>query len=414
MSQFAGAPSARRILKPALRKITEALAVELVSPGENVPEWSDIEWTVARAVAAMHGISPLLGRNLRWQGPLAWSSFLARQKSHTQGHCARIFAMLQLIGDGARAAGVPVMALKGAALHTIGLYAIGERPMADIDLLVRPMDAPRLVGVLKTLGFVESFANWKERVFIPVVSRVPDALGVHSDNDIKIELHERICEKLPWNVTDISQFMFPRDPHPGLNAYPCRAALMSHLLLHAAGTMPTRSLRLLNLHDIAELSATMSEQDWEQVLALRPSGQPPWWAFPPLKVASRYYPAKIPVDVLGAMAGCCPFLLRKNIGRRTLYDVSFSYPWVNAFPGIEWSRSIGELLGYAANRMRPTTRDFKLRSVSADAEFWMSRNEWTRLSQGRRILRFMTSRHMRPPTRYAIQAAFAQNANREP
>jgi len=30
--------------------------------------------------------------------------------------------------------GIAAVALKGAALHAIGLYAIGERPMADIDL----------------------------------------------------------------------------------------------------------------------------------------------------------------------------------------------------------------------------------------------------------------------------------------
>jgi len=52
-----------------LRKITETLAGELACPTQHAPAWSDFEWKIARAVAAMHGVSPLLSRTLRWRGP---------------------------------------------------------------------------------------------------------------------------------------------------------------------------------------------------------------------------------------------------------------------------------------------------------------------------------------------------------
>ena len=123
------------------------------------------------------------------------------------------------------------VALKGVALHAIGLYAVGERPMADIDLLVRPADAQRMARLLESLGFYEASASWKERVFTPLVEHAVGGLGEHSNNNVKIELHERICEKLPWRITDVTGCIFPSQAHPGVNAYPSTASLMIHLLL---------------------------------------------------------------------------------------------------------------------------------------------------------------------------------------
>jgi hypothetical protein len=228
-----------------LRKITEALAGELACPTQHAPEWSDFEWKIARAVAAMHGVSPLLSKTLRWQGPAGWMTFLEEQRVHTATRHRRIAELLQHIDERGRAEGIAVVALKGAALHAIGLYAVGERPMADIDLLVRPADAERMARLLESLDFYESCALWKERVFTPVVECAAGALGEHSNNNVKIELHERICEKLPWRITDVTDCVFPAQARPGMNAYPSTASLMIHLLLHAAGSMAFQSLRLL-------------------------------------------------------------------------------------------------------------------------------------------------------------------------
>jgi hypothetical protein len=72
-----------RLLEATLRKVTEGLARELASPTQRLPDWSGLEWTVARAVAAMHGVSPLLSRTLRWQGPAGWMQFLEARRSTT-------------------------------------------------------------------------------------------------------------------------------------------------------------------------------------------------------------------------------------------------------------------------------------------------------------------------------------------
>ncbi|HME39152.1 MAG TPA: nucleotidyltransferase family protein [Steroidobacteraceae bacterium] len=399
-----------KALQVTLRKITETLAHELASPTATAPDWTEIEWMVARAVAAMHGVSPLLSSTLRWQGPDGWMQFLAQQRTHTESRQERLGALLQRIDEIAREAGIAAVALKGAALHAMQVYVAGDRPMADIDLLVRPADAERTARMLERMGYYESWACWKERAFVPIDGHTASGFGEHSGNDLKIELHERICERLPWHITDVSGIMFPPEPHPGLNAYPSKASLMTHLLLHAAGSMAFQSLRLLHLHDLAQLASRMTDTDWDTFVESSARGERFWWAYPPLKLTSRYFPARIPDRVLEALANDCPYLLERASRHQTLYDVSFSYLWVDAFPGIEWSRSLREILVYAAKRVWPDSKHLAGREHVAKCEPWASQAQWSHLSQGRRILRWLTSRQTRTLTMHAVRSALAQSS----
>jgi hypothetical protein len=394
-------------LDRALCEITERLARELASPSRTAPDWSDHEWTIARAVAAMHGISPLLSRTLLWQGPSIWTTFLDEQRTHTRARHWRIQELLRSIDQKARETGVAATALKGAALHQLGLYEAGDRPMADVDLLVRPVDVERTVPLLMSLGFRQSEESWKERVFTPVDDSAAAELGEHAANSLKIELHHRICEKMPLYLTDVSESMFPPRPIAGLNSYPSNASLMRHLLLHAAGSMVFQNLRILQMHDIALLAERMSDSDWKEITASCPSHARLWWAYPPLKLTSRYYEAVVPTAVLAAVKKDCHFVLRALGAKKSLVDVSYSYLWVKAFPGIEWSRSIGESLRFAASRVRPDAALMDKRKQLADNQVWAKQAEWSRMSQGRRMLRWLTARQTRPATMHAISAAFA-------
>ncbi|HEY0799428.1 MAG TPA: hypothetical protein VGD54_01190, partial [Steroidobacteraceae bacterium] len=105
-----------RTLQVALRKITETLARALTAPTEPTPDWTDFEWLAARAVAAMHGVSPLLSRSLNWRAPAAWTKFLQDQRMHTAHRYERINAMLQDINSRSTEAGIATLALKGSAL----------------------------------------------------------------------------------------------------------------------------------------------------------------------------------------------------------------------------------------------------------------------------------------------------------
>lgn len=394
-------------LHPALCEITERLARELASPSLTAPNWSDHEWTIARAVAAMHGISPLLSRLLRWQGPSTWAMFLVEQRTHTLARHRRIQELLLSIDQKAHERGVAVTALKGAALHESGVYEAGDRPMADVDLLVRPVDVERTAELLTFLGFRQSEVSWKERVFTPVDESAAAELGEHTANSLKIELHDRICEKLPFYLTDVSESIFPRKPIAGLNSYPSNASLMLHLLLHAAGSMAFQCLRILQLHDIALLAGRMSDVDWKEITESSAAHARLWWAYPPLKLTSRYYEDVMPPSVLAALKDDCHFVLRALGAKKSLVEVSYSYLWVKAFPGIEWSQSIGESLRFAASRVRPDAMHLDKRKQLAANQIWAKQAEWSGMSQSRRMLRWLSSRQTRPATMHALTAAFA-------
>src|ERR1700678_3404620 len=120
-----------RKLQAALIEVTERLARELATPASVAPDWPDFNWSIATAVAAMHGVSSLLSRSLRWRGPEGWMHFLEEQRAHVTQRHARIEKLLSQIDRRAREDGVAMMPLKGSALHALGLYIGGERPMVD-------------------------------------------------------------------------------------------------------------------------------------------------------------------------------------------------------------------------------------------------------------------------------------------
>jgi hypothetical protein len=132
-------------LQRALRGATECLAHELAQPGARAPQWSETEWRIAGAVAAVHGVSGLLCQRLPWRGPEDWRAFLAEQAAQIRQRQPRIEALLSALDTAAREHGISLIGLKGAALLAQGCYSGGERPMADVDLLVNESEEPRTI-----------------------------------------------------------------------------------------------------------------------------------------------------------------------------------------------------------------------------------------------------------------------------
>ena len=396
-------------VQTALHHITESLAAGLAATDTAPPVWSEFEWRLAPAVAAMHGVSPLLAEALRWQGPPHWVRFLAEQRRHTLLRQRRIEELLSNIDERARSAGIAIVALKGAALQIAGVYAAGERPMADLDLLVRPADVESAVAVLLALSYRDAGTTWKHQGFDPPAGAEQRAdLGEHADNPIKIDLHHRISERLPLTPTDLTDLVFPPHAQPGLNGYPRAAALMAHLLAHAAGTMTHRGLRLIQLCDVARLARRMTEADWQDLMRLHGSERRLWWAAPPLILTARYFPDAVPPRVLACLERGSPWVLRRVTRRRRLADFSYSHVYIDAIPGIIWTRSPAQALRYLSARIFPTREQRAQIEVVSKTGPWSSEPRWHRQSQARRILQWLSSRPTRTETLQPVRAALAR------
>ncbi len=229
--------------------------------------------------------------------------------------------------------------------------------------------------------------------------------GEHIDNPIKIDLHTRITGRLPARETDITSVVFPEGAPAGLNSYPSTSALMAHLLLHAASNMRGRALRFIQLHDIAMLATQMRVEHWHELLRLRTGNSGLWWALAPLELTNRYFSKSIPREVIDATAPGCPWLLRKAIRRHTLLDVSWARLRIQAFPGIEWSRSLPEALLFMARRIVPDrARSGRLLAVTTKSTYGAS-VPWYGLSQRGRIWRWVVSSPPRVQAIYPIRVA---------
>jgi hypothetical protein len=105
---------------------------------------------------------------------------------------------------------------------------------------------------------------------------------------------------------------------------------------------------------------------------------------------------------------CCPFILRRNSAQQLLSDVSHSRLWVDAFPGLAWARSAGEAGSYIASRVVPSVQLRLDRQRQLASTPGLAEGDWARLTQRRRILRFLTSRATRPLSVYSVRAALSQ------
>jgi len=389
----------------ALRKTTEALALELASTTTQPPAWTAFEWRMARVAAVIHGISPLLATRLRWSGPGDWDQFLQQQKSHVEQRHQRIERLMKQIDIATRLKSVGVTALKGAAMHRVGLCQAGERPMGDIDLLVRPPDLSVAAQLLPPLGYHESATTWRHKIFEPVDYAVPAGFGEHPDTPIKIEVHTKIAERLPWSEIDITRDVQASEVGVGVQHYATTDALMLHQLLHAAGNMSSRWLRMLQLSDIATIAALMRDADWARLLANDGVARRRWWAYPPLRLTARYFPDLIPGHVLTALARHCPTALRFKSKHCCLSDVSSSSLWVAAVPAAVWAKTPTELGTYLWRRLRPSPDEMATLGESTRAQPWAVEDTWYSNSQRRRLMQWTFSRPARPQILHAVRLA---------
>ena len=171
----------------------------------------------------MHGVSALLGGVLQWQGPARWQRFLQEQRHQTSSRHERVVDLLRNLDTLARREGVAMTALKGVALHALGVYRAGERPMADVDLLVRGSDRSAATRVLEQAGYTVSCNTWKHDMFAPRDAQATVGFGESVANPVTIDLHvhyRAAAGRRGRHHAAVARFA----AEPGLNDYPTIAA----------------------------------------------------------------------------------------------------------------------------------------------------------------------------------------------
>lgn len=213
----------------------------------------------------IHGVGPLLHHQLAGDSaaPDELRNWLAQQAEFNTQRVARMQTELAQILAAFAAQNVPLMPLKGAILAARVYPDPGLRPMADLDVLVHPVNFEAATRLLIQLGYAKTTAHRKHTEFVrPENRRVVSAEFEHPDNPRTVELHPACRESFGGPALDLTTLMW-RHASPGQLLgqpahLPSAAALWMHGLVHAGYHIWQGRGRLLHLVDLARLSAHAS------------------------------------------------------------------------------------------------------------------------------------------------------------
>lgn len=263
----------------------------------------------------VHGLAPIVadrlaGTDMEALPPhaRATATWLAGQLDQNRERMRRFAEDLSAILAAASATGVPVMPLKGSVLAFGGRHEPGLRPMADLDLLVRPADESALHSVLARLGYVVADAGVpRRRTFGRPGARVVAQDGTHPDNPRWVEVHAEIRRSvwLDRGGVDMAPCLWAsarEDRHLGELAWLASdAALTAHVAAHATHHLLRGGGRLHQWLELAELANGVPD--------IEPGFDA--WVYPALALAARAFPGeRLAAHVARAAPGAGASLVR--------------------------------------------------------------------------------------------------------
>jgi len=173
-----------------------------------------------------------------------------------------------------REAGIESMALKGTALASSAYEHTSLRPMADADLLVRPVEVPRALEVLASLGYQVPVTADRRYLLLR------HGLALGSDEGGHLDLHwmahralappgiSRTFPALPWEAALPVDEWWSRARTIDLNGVDVRIPSSTDLLLHVClhGVLGASAGRLRWVPDAAAILES-GAVDWPLLVA---------------------------------------------------------------------------------------------------------------------------------------------------
>lgn len=322
--------------------------------------WGPAEWARARAAALVHGVAPLLAERLA--GTPAWAAldpglrgYCAAQLDLNRRRVALLLADLAEILAAARGAGVDVLPLKGAALLAAYYADPAVRPMADLDLLARPADEPRLAAALAAIGYRLLEDKPRHRSYHRGAWRIASYDGEHPDNPRCVELHSAVEERTRQIRYDITPALWAGaavGEYAGATGLmPAPAALLLHLLIHTSHNLLFRRLRLIQLYDLTLVAPRLAPADWERLAEHATRAGEARLLYAPLALAERALGPLAPPEIIDRLARATPAGLRRALAARLLSELSLCNPreadpayklaWYH--PGPQWLAALARV-----------------------------------------------------------------------
>jgi len=179
----------------------------------------------------------------------------------------RMMHLLERIAARFNKAGVPLMALKGAALNLTLYDRPDARPMADLDLMIRPEDVDQAFALLEELGGLRGEALVREDFFPRFHYEVEYTLG--TIYPVKIDLHIRPFRSLRYAQSVPTNALWARAETVSMGRanvlIPSTEDMLLHLTVHAAIHGCARRMWLEDIR--LWIEARKERIDWDEFLA---------------------------------------------------------------------------------------------------------------------------------------------------
>lgn len=307
------------------------LAASSVRDAASAPS-RPLDWSYVAAAADRQGVTPLVhdwvARHPEVPVDARWTTCLY------EGYWANHFRnrlLLQELADVSRAAtgqGIDLMPLKGAILATDYYRTAALRPFSDLDLLVRPADAPRLGQLLRASHYrqVESPASYLDARWLDPESRQYSWVASREGFEIQIEYRVESLELTVARLADLDRALTAAHRlHTGEvweranedSATGLWKISPEDLLLDVAVHLAAKHLdfRLIWLHDIALISAATPNLDWAYLWTAASRLRVNASLGAALEAAARWVSAPIPDQCLAEARAAAEGLARFSFQR---------------------------------------------------------------------------------------------------
>jgi len=174
---------------------------------------------------------------------------------------------LERIAERSNKAGVPFLVLKGAALNLVLYERPDDRPMGDLDLLIKPEDLDRTLELLAALGCVRGEPLVREDFFPRFYYETEFKLG--DIRPVRIDLHVRPFRPLRYAQRVPTRALWEQAQPVQIGRatvlVPSAAEMLIHLAVHSA---VHGNGRRLWLEDIKRwVDARRDDIDWDRFAA---------------------------------------------------------------------------------------------------------------------------------------------------
>lgn len=263
--------SIRKILSPETRVLLLAVGttsdpVELrAALTDEAFSWDVLLDLVVRekAAPALHELVRPLGDDLV---PRETRDALTGLLRSTKFHMLRLEQLFLQALDILDAEGVDPVLLKGAGLATTIYGSFGERPMYDIDLLVRPEHALRAWNALRANGWVHDEVE-RPRAFYTTHYHLPP-LDDPGGTGLALELHTSLTDgSIGLNPDMIRRNASEIQTHGRRTRVPAVEHQVIHLATHFAWTHGLASAAWRTFRDLHQI-ATRTSIDWDRVVSV--------------------------------------------------------------------------------------------------------------------------------------------------